>query len=44
MKFLYKKIILTLFIIFISKNNIVYASIKNSIIAKVGNEIITSLN
>ena len=42
MKFLNKKIILTLLIIFISKNNIVYASIKNSIIAKVGNEIITS--
>ena len=42
MKFLNKKIILKLLIIFISKNNIVYASIKNSIIAKVGNEIITS--
>jgi len=42
MKFLHKKTILILFIFFISKSNIVYASIKNSIIAKVGNEIITS--
>ncbi len=42
MKFFREKLIIILSIILITDNNIVSASIKNSIIAKVGNEIITS--
>tara|TARA_B100000963_G_scaffold360919_1_gene393871 strand:- start:1179 stop:2132 length:954 start_codon:yes stop_codon:yes gene_type:complete len=42
MRFFKKHSIIILLIILISENNSVYASIKSSIIAKVGNEIVTS--
>ena len=42
MKFFEKKLILIVFIIIFSLNNFVFAAIKSNIIAKVGNEIITS--